>query len=530
MTLAVACTPDSGGGNESGGSTGSTGLATSTSTTPDPSTTDPGGTTEIGTGQDTTAGSEEGVDSTSTGAESTSTGPGCIPGEEEGCICEADECGVGLACEDDVCVAIPCGNGMIDDGEECDDANGMDNDGCDNDCTISEGAAAIEAGGEHVCAANHFGQMKCWGNFGQGRLGYPMQGEDIGDDEVPADFGYVDVGGVVEEMALGSDFTCVRLATDDVICWGEGQHGRLGQGNQDNLGIDEAPVDIDPISLSGTPIQIDAGDEHACAVFADGNVSCWGRNDHGQLGVPGENMIGDNELPSDVANVNVGANVEQIAAGLDHTCARLGGGDVLCWGRNNLGQLGVPGSESIGDNEDPATATMVMLDGEAINIDANYNHTCVWFPTGEIQCWGEGTQGKLGYGNEDDIGDDEEVNTQTTIDLDFNPTHLATGEDHTCARLLSTGIFCWGDGDNGRLGTGSPDDVLAPLMDQIDVSKAQGPGSVTAGAEFTCTRTTGSELKCWGRNNRGQLGQGAAFPTDLGDNESLSVANAIQFE
>ena len=85
---------------------------------------------------------------------------------------------------------------------------------------------------------------------------------------------------------------------------------------------------VEKISLNGTPIQIDAGGEHACAVFADGNVSCWGRNDHGQVGIPGENMVGDNELPSEVMNINVGSNVEVVAAGLDHTCAILGGGDV----------------------------------------------------------------------------------------------------------------------------------------------------------------------------------------------------------
>ncbi len=473
--------------------------------------------------------------STSTGmADSTSTGPGCVPGEE-GCVCdERDACEDGLACIDDECVVTLCGNGRVDDEEECDDSNEVDGDGCDNDCTVSAGAIEVVAGDEHVCALFHTGQMKCWGNFTSGRLGYLEQGEDVGDDETPADMGFVDVGAPVEQMALGSDFTCVLLDTDEVKCWGNGQHGRLGQGDQADLGSDQVPADILPIDLGGTPVQIAAGDQHACAVLVTGEVRCWGRNDHGQLGIPGVDMIGDDELPADapVVNVGMGVNVEMIAAGGDHTCAILGGGEVLCWGRDNNGQLGTPEStESIGDNEDPGTSLPVNLAEQAVLIVARYDHTCVAYTgTNDIQCWGSGGSGRLGYGNTDNVGDDEDIVLVTPVDLGMGAiSHIGVGDSHTCVQAgLET--FCWGEGDNGRLGYGNTTDLFEPAGMAVNLALPEPPRGVTGGDAFTCGVTTDSAVKCWGRNNRGQLGYGDLWNTDLGVAEPIDSVGPVALE
>lgn len=40
-------------------------------------------------------------------------------------------------CRDGACVIVGCGNAMPDFGEECDDGNSVEGDGCDNDCTLS---------------------------------------------------------------------------------------------------------------------------------------------------------------------------------------------------------------------------------------------------------------------------------------------------------------------------------------------------------------------------------------------------------
>jgi len=491
--------------------------------------------TDVGTAG-TADGTSSSSSSSSSSSDSSSTGPSCPLGEE-GCGCDEGAChDEGLVCIDDTCVVLLCGNGDVDEGEDCDDSNMVDSDGCDNDCTISAGAAQVIAGDEHVCALFHTGDIKCWGAFDSGRLGYLDQDQNIGDDETPADADPVNTGDAVVQLALGSNFTCVLLASDEVKCWGSGQHGRLGQGNgEGDLGTDEEPADIPAIDFGGgTPIQIAAGAEHACAVMQSGEVRCWGRNDQGQLGLPGVAMVGADEVPGAVSAVNLGEGVvaEQVAAGADHTCALLGGGGVLCWGSDSAGQLGTPGpAMTVGDDEEPAASTLVLLAEEAVLIAGRFSHTCVAYDTGAIQCWGDGGSGRLGYGDTENVGDNEDVSLIPAIDpVGSDPTHFGMGTAHTCVRVGTTQIYCWGEGNNGRLGYGDTVDLLAPSMTQVNLALPLAPRMVTAGREFSCATTEGSEVKCWGRNNQGQLGYGRAWNTDLADNEPIDSVGAVQIE
>jgi cysteine-rich repeat protein len=530
VSVAPACVglppPPPGGGETS------TGEVVDSSTVADATATSAAETSATGAGSsaDTSAGS-----STASGPEpSTSAGPACTPGEE-GCACDERACDDGLSCTDDVCVTVLCGNGDVDDGEDCDDANRRNSDGCDDDCTISAGAVEVVAGDEHVCARFHTGNIKCWGAFDSGRLGYLDQTQDVGDDETPANVPFVNVGAPVVQLALGSNFTCALLDTDEVKCWGSGQHGRLGQGDQADLGSDQAPADIPAIDFGGgTPIHIAAGNEHACAVMESGELRCWGRNIYGQLGLPGVAMVGDDELPGEMPAVNLGEGIvaEQVAAGVAHTCALLGGGGVLCFGGDYGGQLGTPGpAENVGDDEEPAASNPVLLSDVAVLIAGRFDHTCVAYQTGTIQCWGIGSSGQLGYGNMANVGDDEDVALSEPVDpTGEEPTHFGMGLAHTCVRLATTQVYCWGEGLNGRLGYGDTTDQPAPPGAQVNLALPLAPHRITAGREFSCATTEGSQVKCWGRNNRGQLGYGAAWNTDLGDNEPIDAVGPVMIE
>jgi alpha-tubulin suppressor-like RCC1 family protein len=161
-------------------------------------------------------------------------------------------------------------------------------------------------------------------------------------------------------------------------------------------------------------------------VLADGAVQCWGRNSRGELGYGHTENIGDDETPASAGVVPLGARALQVVAGANHTCALLESGAVTCWGANEQGSLGYGHTEDIGDDETPASAGPLDLDGRARQLAAGASHTCALLDNGALRCWGRGDDGRLGYadtlgtdlyGEPNDIGDDETPATAGDVPL-----------------------------------------------------------------------------------------------------------------
>nr|HMR08977.1 chromosome condensation regulator RCC1 [Polyangiaceae bacterium] len=81
----------------------------------------------------------------------------------------------------------------------------------------------------------------------------------------------------VEQIALGGEHSCARMAGGTVRCWGQNAAGQLGDGTTDDK---LSPTPIPGLSV----VEIALGGYHSCARLKDGSVYCWGENDHGQLG------------------------------------------------------------------------------------------------------------------------------------------------------------------------------------------------------------------------------------------------------
>ena len=327
----------------------------------------------------------------------------------------------------------------------------------DNETTASVGdvnegrtVANIVAGEAYTCAVLDTGAARCWGSGGFSNLGYGNT-NDIGDDETPASAGDVNVGSTVAQIAAGTFHTCALLNAGTVRCWGAGGLGRLGSGN--NASILNAALAGD-VDVGGTVTQITAGKHHTCALLDTGAVRCWGYGLGGRLGYGNTNDIGDNETPATAGDVTVGGTVTQIVAGEEHTCALLDTGAVRCWGLGANGRLGYGNTNNIGDNETPASAADVDVGGTVVQIDAGVFHTCAVLDTGAVRCWGAGGTGRLGYGNSVTIGDDETPATAGDVDVGGTVTQIVTGS-HTCALLDTGAVRCWGSGTNGKLGYGN---------------------------------------------------------------------------
>jgi alpha-tubulin suppressor-like RCC1 family protein len=264
----------------------------------------------------------------------------------------------------------------------------------------------LAAGGSHTCALLETGAVRCWGDGWRGQLGYGNR-NNIGDDEAPAAAGDVDVGGPVVQLAAGGNRTCALLEAGAVRCWGDGDYGWLGYGNEDDIGDDETPAAAGDVDVGGSVAQLAVGWNRTCALLETGAVRCWGFGEYGQLGYGNRNDVGDDEVPAAAGDVDVGGPVVQLAAGASHTCALLETGAVRCWGRGLDGQLGYGNTNNIGDNESPVVAGDVNVGGLVVQLAGGGEHTCALLETDVVRCWGRGLEGRLGYGNQESIGDNE---------------------------------------------------------------------------------------------------------------------------
>lgn len=125
---------------------------------------------------------------------------------------------------------------------------------------------------------------------------------------------------------------------------GANSWGQLGRGdNTTNVGDDPDEVgdNLVGVSVGGTVSEMALGGEHTCMLVDSGEVVCFGHNDKGQLGL--EDTANRGQIAGSVGEtVDFGAGLSAVAvaAGCEHTCGLLDDGSVKCFGYNNFGQLG----------------------------------------------------------------------------------------------------------------------------------------------------------------------------------------------
>lgn len=190
----------------------------------------------------------------------------------------------------------------------------------------------VRAGGNHLCAVESSGTVKCWGDNKFGQLG-------IGnDDQTIEPRATVDLGGRVVDLALGQSHSCVLLEGGRVRCWGSNQHDQLGF--QSELIPGEVPFVAAPtidVALGAPAAAVTAGRYFVCATLLDESLRCWGKV-RGSDDDP--NVVTVDEDRSVPVAIDGAVGVRLADGGSRHLCWLAAGGALVCAGNDDLGQVG----------------------------------------------------------------------------------------------------------------------------------------------------------------------------------------------
>ncbi|MFN8489079.1 MAG: hypothetical protein U0350_15940 [Caldilineaceae bacterium] len=366
---------------------------------------------------------------------------------------------------------------------------------------LSSGVTALVAGDHHTCALTTAGAVKCWGYNYYGQLGEGTQ-----TTYRPAPVDVLSLSSGVTKLMAGANHTCALLTGGAVKCWGWNANGQLGN---DTTTDSRSPVAV--VNLGGTVTDFSGGDNYTCAIVGSG-IQCWGYNSYGQLGdatnlqhnipvdvvqevapTPTPTLTPDSPPTPTPETHQIVQSMSRIAAGAYHTCALTASGGVKCWGYGGNGQVG-------DGNSSTYYAPLTILFNGYTSIVAGNQHTCALTTGGGIKCWGYNGYGQVGNGTTNNQSLPVTVNATGVL---TSVLGLTAGDSHTCALTSSRGVKCWGDNTYGQLGDNTTTQRTAP----VDVvGMTSGVAALAAGANHTCALTTGGAVKCWGRNDYGQVG------------------------
>lgn len=442
--------------------------------------------------------------------------------------------------------------------------------------------AASHSGG--VCALKINGRLNCWGSGKNGILGHEnfLVGHEEG-SEALTDIPYTDLGTFgleVESIKSSLSSNCVIYKSGDTHCWGENQNNSLGLGFSGNIGDDFNELSGSGtigtiVSSGGKKIKSIAQAKYNGCLIDDANeVRCWGYATTGLLANDLNSHVLDKkgeEAP--VVEAFKSKKALKLSQGASHFCGLFentstSDHEVICWGRNTEGQLGRPsnsvlvGSYSRRGNENPTPIiehiqTPVELNlgpqDKVIDLKSGSNHTCALIKQGGsfednyVKCWGD--EKFLGVSIDPASTPPYPENQRykatnfVTPKLNFggeNPVQLSAGAHHTCVLFDTERVKCWGQKAKGVLGWNA-----SPAYSKVPAPS--GFGYINFGPGRRATRIYGEgntfhncavldvdsdqdgrhDVKCWGWNERGQLGIGTTYDSDVTDYITLRDEDSL---
>lgn len=408
-----------------------------------------------------------------------------------------------------------CGNGRVDSGEECDDGNRANKDGCYYNCRKEGLPASI--------SSSHSLMMSLKGTTtdgvyaaGDNRAGALGTGYIYGQNGYVAnEFTPVKVAGLnatdIKDLSAGYNFSLALKNDNTVWAWGGNGTGQLGDGTTTNRYVPVAVL----ANSSGTRFRAKAvaagagnttSSSYALAVGTDTKLYFWGSN---HMNMAGDGTSGGNRVYPSPVKINVNgtlrdlSDVVTVAAGSHHALALTAGGDVYAWGCNYYGQLGLGSSTQ---NQCILTATKVPGLSGIVDIAAGTDHSLALKADGNLYGFGSNYARQLG-----------ELSVGSHFTPTLMPWHgaflaIEAGNVHTVGLLGSSPVLVsWGSTYSGALGNGNVSNSTQafPVYAGENGSQLTSSQVTLAAGDYNTIVVEPSKLvRAWGYNGDGQLGIG----------------------
>ena len=151
-------------------------------------------------------------------------------------------------------------------------------------------------------------------------------------------------------------------------------------------------------------------------------------------------------------------------------------------------------------------------------IVAGASHSCALDSRGASSCWGANGVGQLGDGTT--------ATRRAPVRMLERVRAIAAGGAHGCALCADGQLLCWGEDSQGQLGDGSPG---PPTLAPSPAFAIDGVVALAAGGFHSCALRAGGDVRCWGANTAGQLGDGT-FEARVGAVEVVGLRDAVAIE
>ncbi|MBN2723749.1 MAG: hypothetical protein JXR95_06735 [Deltaproteobacteria bacterium] len=337
----------------------------------------------------------------------------------------------------------------------------------------------ISCGGYHTCGVRKDKSAWCWGAGNDGRLGYGEERNVMNPIQVK------ELEKNIYSVSAGYSHSCALTELGEVFCWGCGRDGQLGN---DSFLTQLVPVRV--MFSDNTAVSLSLGEYHSCSLKKDGTIWCWGKNNFGQTGCEECTC----KTPEKV-NTS-GKRMISVASGSRHTCAVSVEGKVLCWGDNSASQLGTKDPKK---TNTPVEVTGIP--GKIVSIEVGEYHSCAKTESGNLWCWGT-----MKHRTSMIV----KMTQPTIIKESKNVSLISSGYNHQCS-IINNRLMCFGLNNYGQLGNKSTVDSSNPV--EVNLPKKHIK-SISCGKYHTCAVYNNGKTWCWGYNQDGQLGNGSTQNTD----------------